>query len=110
MTYITVKTKETKANIEIYPPIVLNEGSHISLVDIKIPEEVTKSFTFMGHQAISGNPSRGNQPRMMTFPKGAYNLLKLHNMIRNDPAYKNIDFDIETIKKAFYVTTKLYEV
>ena len=53
MTYITVKTKETKANIEIYPPIVLNEGSHISLVDIKIPEEVTKSFSFMGHQAIS---------------------------------------------------------
>ena len=47
---------------------------------------------------------------MMTFPKGAYSLLKLHNMIRNDPAFKNIDFDIETIKKAFYVTTKLYEV
>ena len=31
-------------------------------------------------------------------------------MIRNDPAYKNIYFDIETIKKTFYVTTKLYEV
>ena len=88
----------------------MNKGSHISLVDIKIPEEVTKSFTFTGHQAISGNPTRSNQPRMMTFPKGAYNLLKLQHMIRNDPAYKNIYFDIETIKKAFYVTAKLYEV
>ena len=109
MTYITIKTKETKANIKICPPIVLNRISHINLVDIKIPE-VTKSFTFTGHQAISGNPTRSNQPRMMTFPKGAYNLLKLQHMIRNDPAYKNIYFDIETIKKAFYVTTKLYEV
>ena len=88
----------------------MNEGSHISFVDIKIPEEVTKSFTSTGHQAISGNPTRSNQPRMMTFPKGANNLLKLQHMIRNDPAHKNIYFDIETIKKAFYVTAKLYEV
>ena len=47
---------------------------------------------------------------MMTFPKGAYNLLKLQFMAKNNPVYKNIGFDIETIKKAFYVTTKLYEI
>ena len=47
---------------------------------------------------------------MMTFPKGAYNLLKLQFMVKNNPVYKNIGFDIETIKKAFYVTTKLYEI
>ena len=110
MTYITIKTKETNANIEIFPPIVLNEGSHISLADIEIPEEVTKSFTFTGHQAISGGLIWDNQPAMMTFPKGAYNLLKLQFMVKNNPVYKNIGFDIETIKRAFYVTTKLYEV
>ena len=37
MTYITIKTKETNANVEIFPPIVLDGRSHISLVDIKIP-------------------------------------------------------------------------
>ena len=42
MTCITIKTKETKANVEIFPPIALNGRSHISLVDIKIPEEVIK--------------------------------------------------------------------
>ena len=68
MTYITIKTKETNANIEIFPSIVLNEGSHISLADIEIPEEVTKSFTFTGHQAISGGLIRDSQPAMMTFP------------------------------------------
>ena len=41
MTYITIKTKETKANVEIFPPIVLDRILHISLVDIEIPEEVT---------------------------------------------------------------------
>ena len=110
MTYITIKTKETKANVEIFPPIVLDRMSHISLVDIEIPEEVTKSFTFTGHQAISGGFIWDNQPAMMTFPKGAYNLLKLQFMVKNNPMYKNIGFDIETIKNAFYVTTKLYEI
>ena len=110
MTYIKIKTKETKANVEIFPPIVLDRISHISLVDIEIPEEVTKSFTFTGHQAISGGFIWDNQPAMMTFPKGAYNLLKLQFMVKNNPVYKNIGFDIETIKKTFYVTAKLYEI
>ena len=97
MTYITIETKETKANIKIYPPIVLDRISHISLADIKIPEEVTKNFTFTGHQAISGGPIRDSQPAMMAFPKGEYNLLKLQFMVKNNPVYKNNGFDIETI-------------
>ena len=77
MTYITIKTKKTNANVEIYPPIVLDGRSHISLVDIIIPEEVTKSFIFTGHQAISGEPtSKDNQSRLMAFPKGVYNIHK----------------------------------
>ena len=38
MTYITIKTKKIKANVDIFPPIVLDGRSHISLVDIRIPE------------------------------------------------------------------------
>ena len=103
MTYITIKTKKTKANAEIYPPIVLDGRSHISLVDIKIPERLTKSFTFTAPQAISSSPIRDSQPEMMAFPKGEYNLLKLQHMIRNNPVYKNIGFDIETIKKGIFM-------
>ena len=63
MTYITIKTKETNADVEIFPPIVLDGRSHISLVDIKIPEEVTKSFTFTKRQAIYSEPSKENSLR-----------------------------------------------
>ena len=88
MTYITIKTKETNANVEIYPPIVLYGRSHISLFDIIIPEEVIKFFTFTGHQAISGEPSKDNQPRLMAFPKGVYNIHKLHNKLNSNPQNK----------------------
>ena len=69
MTYITIKTKETNANVEIFPPIVLDGRSHISLADIRIPEEVTKNFTFTEQQAIYGEPSKGAQPKLMGFSK-----------------------------------------
>ena len=96
MTYTTIKTKETKANMEIYPPIVLNEGSHISLVDIKIPEEVTKSFTFTNRQVISTESSNG-VPKMILFPKGVYNIYKIQYKINTSPSAENIDLNIETI-------------
>ena len=97
MTYITIKTKETKANVEIYLPIVLDGRSHISLVDIKIPKEVTKSFTFTERQAIYCEPSKGDRPKVMGFPKGVYNIYKLQYMINTNPLTENIDLNIETI-------------
>ena len=74
----------------------MNEGSHISLVDIKIPEEVTKNFTFTGHQAISGEPSKDNQPKLMAFPKGVYNIHKLQDKVNNNPQNKNFRLNIGT--------------
>ena len=62
MTYITIKTKKIKANVDIFPPIVLDRRSHISLFDIRIPEEATKSFTFTKRQAIYSEPIKGDQP------------------------------------------------
>ena len=96
MTYITIKTKETNANIEIFPPIVLNEGSHISLVDTKIPEEVTKSFTFTNRQVISTESSNG-QPKMTVFPKGVYNIYKIQYKINTSPLVEYIDLNIATL-------------
>ena len=90
MTYITIKTKETKANMEIFPPIVLNEGPHISLAVIIIPEEVTKSFTFTNRQVISSESSNG-VPKMTVFPKGVYNIYKIQYKINTSPLAENID-------------------
>ena len=106
MTYITIKTKETNANVEIFPPIVLDGRSHISLVDIKIPEEVTKSFTFTDPQAIYGEPSKGGQPKLMGFPKGLYNIYKLRCEINNNRLTENIGLNIELINNNVYIKTK----
>ena len=105
MTYITIKTKETKANVEIFPPIVLDRISHISLIDIKIPEEVTKSFTFTGHQAISTEPNE-KEPKMTTFPRGVYNIHKLQDKVNNNPLNKNIALNIGTTNNKIYIETK----
>ena len=92
--------------MEIFPPITLGEKSHISLVDIKIPEEVTKSFTFTGRQAIYSEPSKGDLPKLMGFPKGVYNIYKLRYEINNNRLTENIGLNIETINNNVYIETK----
>ena len=106
MTYITIKTKKTNAYVEIFPPIVLDGRSHISLVEIRIPEEVTKSFTFTEQQAIYSEPSKGDQPKLMGFPKGVYNIYVLRYEIDNNRLTENIGLNIETINNNVYIKTK----
>ena len=105
MTYITIKTKKTKANVEIFPPIVLDGRSHISLVDIRIPEEETKSFTFTNKQVISTEPN-DREPKMTIFPKGEYNIYKLRCEIKKSPLAEFINLNIETTNNNIYITTK----
>ena len=92
--------------MEIFPPFVLDGRSHISLVDIKIPEEVTKSYTFTDTQAIYGEPSKGGQPKLMGFPKGVYNIYKLLYEINNNRLTENFGLNIETINNNVYIKTK----
>ena len=107
MTYITIKTKKIKANVDIFPPIVLDGRSHISLVDIRIPEEETKSFTFTDTQAIYGEPINGEKAKMTIFPKGDdYNIYKIQYKIKTSPLVEYIDLNIETTNNNIYVTTK----
>ena len=106
MTYITIKTKKTKANVEIFPPIVLDGRSHINLVDIKIPEEVTKSFTFTKRQAIFGEPNKGDETNMAVFPKGVYNIYKLRYEIKTSPLVEYIDLNIDSNNNNVYIETK----
>ena len=106
MTCITIKTKKTNANVEIFPPIVFGEKSHISLVDIIIPEEVTKSFTFTNHQVISTEPN-DRVPRMKVFPEGDdYNIPKLQHMIKNSPLAENLSSINDPNNNNVYIKTK----
>ena len=106
MIYITIKTKETNANVEIFPPIVLDEKSHISLVNIKIPEEVTKSFTFTNRQVIS-TETNDRVPRMKVFPEGNdCNIPKLQHMIRKSPLSENLSFINDPNNNNVYIKTK----
>ena len=105
MTYIPNKKKETKANVEIFPPIVLNGRSHISLVDIKIPEEVIKNFTFTTKLVITTDPNE-KVPKMMPFPKGVYNIYKLQNMIYSNPLAQSSIFVIDSNNPNVFIKTK----
>ena len=104
MTYITIKTKETKA-WEIFPPIALNGRSHISLVDIKIPEEVINNFTFTTKQVITTEPNE-KVPKMMPFPKGVYNIYKLQNMIYSNPLAQSFNFTVDPNNHNVFINTK----
>ena len=39
MKFITVKSKQTTASVDLVPPLVLGDKQRISLVDIRIPEQ-----------------------------------------------------------------------
>ena len=62
------------------------------MVDIKIPEEVTKSFTFTKRQTIFGD-----ETKMAVFPKGVYNINKLRYDIKTSPLDEYIDLNIATL-------------
>ena len=49
MKFITVKSKQTTASVDLVPPLVLGDKQRISLVDIRIPEQY---FEFTDDQAI----------------------------------------------------------
>ena len=81
MTYITIKTKKTNANVEIFPP------------------------TFTERQAIYIEPSKGYQTKMTVFPKGVYNVYKILYKINTSPLVEYIDLNIETINNNVYIKT-----
>ena len=39
MKFITVKSKQTTASVDLVPPLVLGDKQRVSLVDIRIPEQ-----------------------------------------------------------------------
>ena len=49
MKFITVKSKQTTASVDLVPPLVLGDKQRISLVDIRIPEQY---FEFTDYESI----------------------------------------------------------
>ena len=43
MKFITVKSKETTVSVDLVPPLVLGDKQRVSLVDIRIPENLRKT-------------------------------------------------------------------
>ena len=93
--------------MEIFPPIVLDGRSHISLVEIRIPKEDSKSFTFTNKQEISTDPN-DSETKMTIFPKGVYNIHKLRFEIKHSPLAKYIDLNIETTNNNIYIYIYIY--
>ena len=113
MTYITIKTKKTKANVEIFPPNVLDGRSHISLVDIRIPEEETKinkheqtvaicqskvnSIKDRISKALNDNKISDEEFHNIISEADKYNEMKRDT--RNSPIEKNIPNEVELKQK-----------
>ena len=63
MKFITVKSKQTTASVDLVPPLVLGDKQRISLVDIRIPEQY---FEFTDYGSIGTDGRYGNKLKKAT--------------------------------------------
>ena len=62
MKFITVKSKQTTASVDLVPPLVLGDKQRISLVDIRIPEQY---FEFTDRESIGIDGRYGNKIKII---------------------------------------------
>ena len=76
MKFITVKSKQTTASVDLVPPLVLGDKQRVSLVDIRIPEQY---FEFTDYESIGTDGRYGNKINIILFSKhlGKYNARRL---------------------------------
>ena len=109
MEFITVKSKETTASVDLHPPLVLGDKQRISLVDIRIPEQY---FEFTNDQAIGDDGRFGNQLKIIKLSKhlGKYNARRLKQVLNGDSLKEELGLEISITDKAAYLTTQSKEV
>ena len=109
MKFITVKSKQTTASVDLVPPLVLGDTQRVSLVDIRIPEQY---FEFKKDQAIGDDGRYVNQLKIIHFSKhhGKYNPRKLKQVLNGDPLKAELGLEITITDKAAYLTTQSKEV
>ena len=109
MKFITVKSKQTTASVDLVPPLVLGDKQRVSLVDIRIPEQY---FEFTTDQAIGDDGRYKNQLKIIHFSKhhGKYNARRLKQVLNGDSLKAELGLEITITDKVAYLTTQSKEV
>ena len=109
MKFITVKSKQTTASVDLVPPLVLGDKQRISLVDIRIPEQY---FEFTDYESIGTDGRYDNKLKIILFSKhlGKYNARRLKQVVNGDKLKAELGLEITITDKAAYLTTQSKEV
>ena len=105
MKFITVKSKQTTASVDLAPPLVLGDKQRISLVDIRIPEQY---FEFTDYGSIGTDGRYGNKINIIRLSEhlGKYNARRLKQVINGDKLKAELGLEITITDKAAYLTTQ----
>ena len=109
MKFITVKSKQTTASVDLVPPLVLGDKQRISLVDIRIPEQY---FEFTDDQAIGDENRFKKKIKIIKLSKhlGKYNARRLKQVLHGDSLKAELGLEITITDKAAYLTTQSKEI
>ena len=109
MKFITVKSKQTTASVDLVPPLVLGDKQRVSLVDIRIPEQY---FEFTDYESIGTDGRYGNKINIILFSKhlGKYNARRLKQVLNGDKLKAELGLEITITDKAAYLTTQSKEI
>ena len=109
MKFISVKSKQTTASVDLVPPLVLGDKQRISLVDIRIPEQY---FEFTDDQAIGDENRFKKKLKIIKLSKhlGKYNARRLQQVLNGDSLKAELGLEITITDKAAYMTTQSKEI
>ena len=109
MKFISVKSKQTTASVDLVPPLVLGDKQRISLVDIRIPEQY---FEFTDYGSIGTDGRYGNKINIIHLSEhlGKYNARRLKQVINGDKLKAELGLEITITDKAAYLTTQSKEI
>ena len=109
MKFITVKSKQTTASVDLVPPLVLGDKQRVSLVDIRIPEQY---FEFTDDEAIGTDGRYDNKLKIIQLSEhlGKYNARRLKQVLNGDKLKAELGLEITITDKAAYLTTQSKEV
>ena len=109
MKFVTVKSKQTTASVDLVPPLVLGDKQRISLVDIRIPEQY---FEFTDYGSIDTDGRYGNKINIIRLSEhlGKYNARRLKQVINGDKLKAELGLEITITDKAAYLTTQSKEI
>ena len=109
MKFITVKSKQTTASVDLVPPLVLGDKQRISLVDIRIPEQY---FEFTDDQAIGDENRFKKKLKIIKLSKhlGKYNARRLQQVLNGDSLKAELGLEITITDKAAYLETQSKEI